>query len=287
MFQNLQSGLVVNHLGKKYSTGVLSPRLWDRITSSSMASDGAARLVLVGDDFMSFGGTVTSNVGTYAGAVGGYTSYEDTGASIAQRADQKGGVIRITTDGTDNDEAWLQSCGGAGVLGSIATAVANAHLTVFEARVKFGQISDTYNAFIGLAEEGSAAADFVSDAGAIGNKDQIGFQVLEGSTLGAKLKFVWKKAGQTAVTLYSTLQTLVAGTYYNLGFVYDPSAPLANRLAVYVDNAEKSTYGTYTQLSAATFPDGEGLAFLAGVKNGTTAATYIDVDGWAFGQVIR
>jgi hypothetical protein len=133
---------------------------------------------------------------------------------------------------------------------------------------------------IAMTEEGTAAADTVSDAGALGDKDMVGFWVLEAA--GSALKYGWKKAGQTAQTL-GTAATLVADTFVKVGWAYDPSPhiPPAKRLSFYVNNAELSLYGTDTTLAAATFPTGEELGMLFGHKNGSAAAKTSSIDWWA------
>lgn len=284
MFHALPHALYTPHVGE--SSSGLSPRLWSRMHESAMAPDGASRLVLIGDDFLSFGGLVTTTAGDLSSEGGSYKSYQDTGGTILQRVDAKGGVVRFTTDTTDNDENWLQSGYTAGVLGAISDTAADAHMTAFEARVRVSSIADTItNMFVGLAEEGLAAADTMADSGGdMADKDYIGFQIIE--TDGDSIDFVYQKEGQTGVTLISGVQVPVASTWYKLGFLYDPNAPTARRITVYVDNTEQSTYVTGTQIGTATFPDGEELSFLMGGKNAAGTAQWMEIDWWAFGQLI-
>jgi hypothetical protein len=254
-----------------------------------MAADGQKRLVLAGDDFMSFHGLLTSTAGDYEG---GYKSYQDSGNTISQVADKKGGVLKLYLDATDNDEAWLQSCGSSGVLGAISDTAGDDHLTVFECRFQISSVADDVAAtFLGLAEEGCAAADTkVDNTGVLADKDYIGFNTVHtnSGTAGtnAAMNFVYRKSGQTAQTKIATLQTLVANTWYKMGFVYDPLEPTSRRITVYVDNVEQSTYVTGTNIATATFPDAEEMAFLAGLKAGSAAASSLLIDWWAFGQLI-
>jgi hypothetical protein len=279
MFFVSPSTLLTAH--KNQSTRMLSQQLWARAYGQGYSPDGDDPLSFVYDDFKCFSNTtaVAANVGRYAGQVG-YLSYEDTGNAITQLATEADGVIKITTDTTDNDESWLQPGMATSVLGKVAVA-SSPKLVLFETRIKVGQIGNTYNAFFGLSEEGLAAADTFTDAGAMGDKDFLGFWVLEGA--GSALKFGWRKSGQAVVSL-GTAKTLVADTWYKVGFCYDPKAKPSQRLSFYVDNEVLSTYGTATQLAAATFPDGEELNLLLGVKNGTASANFIESDWWAFGQ---
>lgn len=272
----LPAALFTHHQGLSGGRG-LSPRLWAHVLGQASSPDGFSNAYVAGDDFLSFGGTVTSNVGTYSG---GYKSYEDTGDSISQIATDVGGHIVLTTDATDNDEVWMQSGYSTGVLGKIASS--SAKKLVFEARVKVSKITNTGNMFVGLAQEGLAAADTISDSGVIADKDYIGFAILEDD--GDALKFVYKKEGQTAQTVLTYGTAIAADTYYKLGFVFDPDEVPSKRIKIFVDNVEQSTYVTQTNIAAATFPAGEELAFLAGVKNGSGAIHALTMDWWNFYQ---
>lgn len=276
--------LFTGHRGQSGGRG-LSPRLWDMAYGQGLSPDGLANAYCVGDDFLNFGSIATGISGATAGVVhGGYGWYTDTATSacsISPIATAVGGVARIQVATTDNHEAWLTSGGNAGVLGVISgTAGADKRL-IFETRVRFGQIV-THNAFIGLSEEGLAAADTITDAGAMASKDFIGFQVAEGAA--STLTFTYRKAGQTQQTPIASLQTLVASTWYKLGFIYDPAARPSKRIRVFVDNVENATTVSATDIAAATFPDAEELAFLAGVKTASTASPYMDIDWWNFWQ---
>lgn len=267
----------VHHIGQ--AGRVFSPRLWKRLTDALvMIPSGGNSVKYAGDDFLNAGGAVATNVGGWSG----YKTYEDTGGSILQLATSADGVLRFSTAATDNNECWLQSGYSAGTLGVISDTAGSDKMLAFECRIAVGQISDDYNVFVGLGEEALAAANTITDAGALADKDLIGFNVLEAD--GDALKFVWRKAGQAVQTL-ATVQVPVAATFYNLGFIYDPTAPSSRRITVYVDNVEQTTYGTAANIAAATFPDGEELAFLAGIKTGAAANKTLDIDSWAFAQV--
>lgn len=287
MFSFLPHNLFTNHIGQN-STG-LSPRLWSRVTGTIMDGDGAARLVLAGDDFMSFHGLLTSTAGDYEG---GYKSYEDANNTISQVADKKGGVIKLAGHATDNNESWLQSGGSSGVLGAISDTAADSHLTACECRFQVSSVADDVAAlFLGLAEEGLAAANTKADnTGVMADKDYIGFDTVHtnSGTAGtnAVMNFVYRKSGQTAQTPIAGLQTLEANTWYKMGFLFDPRAQASKRISVYLDNVEQPTYVTAANIAAATFPDGEELAFLAGLKAGGATASNLLIDWWAFAQVI-
>jgi hypothetical protein len=239
------------------------------------------------DMFTNFGLTtpVSSNVAYYSGGgvVGGggsYKSYEDTGGAISQLPTALG-RLSISTDNSDNDEVWLQSCGGTGVLGKISSTAKRKMW--FEARIAASQIV-TQNFFVGLAEEGLAAADTITDAGAMASKDFIGFRVLEDAA--SAVDIVYRKAGQTEQEVASAAHTLVANTFVNLGFVYDPDfVDRAQRIRFYINGVKQGSYVSASQAAASTFPDGEELAFLIGLKNSTTTANTLLCEGWRFAQM--
>lgn len=276
------SSLFTCHRGMSGGRG-LSPRLWSRVQGQSLSPDGFSNWYFAGSDFLNFGMTtaVASNIGRYADASGAYLSYEDTGNAIAPLETEVGGVIRISLDATDNDETWIQPGTAKSVLGKVSDTAGQDKLMLFESRFRVGQINEQ-NVLIGLSEEGLAVADTISDAGALADKDFLGFFIQEGS--GSALKFGYRKSGQALQTLATFGTSLVASTWYKVGFVYDPSAPSAKRLAWYVDNVEQSTYVTATNIADATFPDGEELNLLAGIKNGTAAIRTLDLDWWNFAQ---
>lgn len=230
------------------------------------------------DTFTNFGRgyPVANNVGHYVGGGGAYKSYEDTGDAISQLATALG-RLQISVASTNNNESWLQSCGGTGVLGKFSSTAPKDMW--FEARVATSQIL-TQNFFVGLSEEGLAAADTITDAGALASKDFVGFQVLEDAP--SKVDIIYRKAGQSVVEVLAEAETLVADTFVNLGWTYkrEINGP---KLRFYVDGVEAASVAA-SALSAATFPDGEELAFLIGGKNANAANVFL-CEGWRFGQM--
>lgn len=266
------------HGGDNSGTGP-SPAIW----ASADVLQAYARpdkAVYLFDDFLSFDGLVTSTVGKYASDSGAWISYEDSGDSIVQLETEIGGVIRLQTDGTDNDEVWLANGGAKSVLGKIPSTGGNKMW--FECRVRPQEIA-TRNFYIGLAEEGLAAADTIADAGTLASKDLLGFASLEGDATG--LDTVHRTAGQALTTVQDDIETLVAATWYKLGWIFDPDAPAAKRIRFFNDGVEQSSYVTATALAAATFPSGEEMGILMGIKNGTTTITRLDVDWVRFLQL--
>jgi hypothetical protein len=66
------------------------------------------------EDFECVDTTVATNVGKLIMRSGGWRSREDTSCSILQLATETGGVLRLLTDTTDNNEVYMQAGGGAG-----------------------------------------------------------------------------------------------------------------------------------------------------------------------------
>lgn len=284
MFVN-PSSVFLTHKGQ--AGRLLSPRLWGEAKGQMLAPDGSLRGYYIAEDFRTFGGILDSDisatVGLYIGEAGAYRSYQDSGDTIAQIATDRFGVVRLATAATDNNEAWLQPGGSASVMGLVSDTAGDDRPLVFEARVKFTQVSDNGGSvFVGLSEEGCTAADTkVNDTGVlVTTKDFIGFDTLHAD--GDALRFIYQKGSQTQQVVLT--KAISAGTWYNLGFVYDPKAKTTERIKIYVDNELQSTFVTGANIAAATFPDGEELQPLFGIKTGAAAIASLDIDGYAFYQ---
>lgn len=252
-----------------------SVALWKYLNHNDLGLDGNADGFDLYDTFMNAGsGVIATNVGGW----GGYKTYEDTGGSIAVR-DSSPRELRMTTDNTDNDSVSIQGAGSLGRQVVITDTAGSMRQVITEARVSVGQIGNAYNWFFGLMEPGCAANDgFFTDAGAVGDKDMIGFWALEAD--GDAIKFGYKKAGQTVQTL-ATVKVPVANTKFKVGFIYDPRFPDASKIVPYVDGViVESGLITSTMIAAATFPDGEGLSLFSEVKNQTTTASIADYSWW-------
>jgi hypothetical protein len=244
-----------------------------------MAPDGGERLIFVGDDFC---GVAAADTSTVIASEVGYSAFLDSD-SIAQLTDEVGGVVALTTDGTDEDEIWMST----GALGKISDTAGDDCLTVFEARYKVSSIADSaMSHFIGLAKPGLAAADTVVNATGVlkANSDFIGFRTLLD---GNSIDFVYQKGSAAVQNTIAGVHVPVADDFVKLGFVYDPSESASKRIKVFVNNVEQSTYVTAANIAAATFPDGVILSMLAGFKNTTAVATEMAIDWWAYAQVLK
>lgn len=270
--------IVVAHEGQRGKK--LSPALWSALNEVNVSPDGGGGF-FYGDDFGNFGQIAASTTGTAHQGYGCFTSAACTIKGLATARDR----IQFSHDNTSNLDSTLTSGGNTGNLCNIDVTAGSERLLIFEAKFSLGQVSDTYNWFVGLSEEGCAALHgvFASGGNALADKDRLGFWILSGD--GDALKFGYHKAGGgTAVTIGTYGTALTAATDYNVGFVYNPLAHTSKRIRWFVNNVEQSSYVTGAQMAAATFPSGEEMALLAGVKNGSTATKTVDLDFWAVFQ---
>jgi len=168
--------------------------------------------------------------------------------------------------------------GSAGVFGKMAATVAAGKKLVFETRIRMGSITSR-NIFVGLAEEGFAVADAITDSGAmVTTKDFIGFRSLEGDASG--FDTVYQKASQTTVVVKDDALTAVIDTWYKLGFIYDPAGYYNQNKVIrfFVDGVEQADGVADSALDDATFPGGEEMSPIWGIKNGAGTALSLDID---------
>lgn len=218
-----------------------------------------------------------------------FASYIDTGVTIQQAADtvtvpkSEWGVAKFTHDGTDNDEASLQFGGNTG--GVFTIPLSGYTKLCFEARVKKSTIADDGLAFFcGLAAPGLAAADtLIDDTGALASNKFLGFRVKHDN--GEELDFV-HKTSSGEVEVIAALASLAADTWFKIGFVVDPRAPLSKRIRIFYNGAEQTTYGTHASIQLATFPSATALMPLFACKIGTASAFTASLDWIACGQEI-
>lgn len=280
--------LFTTHVGQQGSK--LSPRLWSRLMTQGVAPDGAAPGSFIMDDFLLFQGFTNAISGTVSlpsttvPSVDGYAIYADsaTTASGVSRVSTTGGVARLTPGITDNHLVVLRS----GPLGKISDTAADAKLTIFEARVALPSQVTTGSSFVGLATS-TVCADggLVIDSGELiaATGGGIGFRTLDADPDG--IDVIYKAAGETTAVVKNEAQVATAGTFYNVGFVYDPMAPSSKRIRFFVDNEELTETVTGTNIATAAFPDGVMLEFVIAAKSDAGAVSRsVDIDCWAFYQ---
>jgi len=262
MFESLLMGPLASQRGKK-----LSGELWSRLVDKNLSPDGSGPGASHEDDFSSVPNCVaTTAAGQIQPDKGGFAYIEADATPGAVRASStEPSVMELLTstdaaDG-DNHDTILITGGNVGVIGAAADS-----LLIFEARVSLPSVTDGNGSrFVGMVAPGRAQANGVildSSGHALADTNLIGFFVSEDDN--DKVKFVYRAAGQAAVEVLS-VDGLAADTYYNLGFVFDPKAKASERLKIFVDNDEQSTYVTASDIASAAFPTSK-LAACAAVK---------------------
>jgi hypothetical protein len=202
----------------------------------------------------------------------GHVTFADSSGSVALST-TAANTLTVSCDANDNDETWVQTA----PLGSITEG--SSKRVIFEARCAFTGVSATNDHFIGLASPGVAATlGFADGGGALkAAASFVGFYIKEDVT--DSVRFVYQDGGDTMQAVLSF--TPVAGTYYNLAFVYDPAAVPAKRLKVFIDNVEQTTYVAEVEGTLGTdFPTGDLLCLSAGCKNDGTTAGVLNIDIW-------
>ncbi len=213
---------------------------------------------------------------------------ENTVAGLTKAHGGQGGGIRISNHGTDNHETYLQ-WGGGGSPFTISTTAKEDRELIFECAFRTSTITATHSSiFIGLAEEGLAAADSMADdSGLMADKDFIGFFSQEDAP--AELDIVYRKEGQAQQTVKADWQTLVAATWYRVGMRWNP---INKTVSFWFGPGDRSSrmsrdsenFVTAANVAAATFPRGEGLSPFIGLKQSSANATTLDIRPLACAQ---
>ncbi len=182
----------------------------------------------------------------------------------------------------------------------------------FECRIALTSVTDVKRAaFFGLSDGGPSATNpfLIVSAGSsnelASSRNLIGFY-FPSSGLGGDCRFVFQKASTAAVfptnlaSLVSTVtgSSIVAGTFYKLGFVFDQLAPSAaissastgqtagaiakQMLRIYVNGRQAAAFLTQTEnILTASFPVGAmgPLAAFANVSNSGTSNSATNLSG--------
>lgn len=261
----------VNYSGGQ-PTQTLSPNIWFDMPNEREG-------IFLFDDF-----TRPPILSTSTTVVDGYYPYADSGATITSLATEVGGVMQISLDTTDNDEAHFTT--GSNVSGLVKVSSTGKKKMAFEARVRFGGIV-TQSAYIGLMQEGSPADSLIPDAGTgIISKDIIGFQ-LKDATSSVLLQTCYNNGAADVGTIHNaSALTIVAATWYKLGVKFNGDAVYfyVNGVMVAPTSAGDAQDAIGILANATDMPDGEELAVLFGLKNGGGAAHTLDIDWYAVGM---
>ena len=217
----------VVYRGASENTGP-SPAIWaDCPTADIIAYPGRGMHFF--DDFENFSQHITDQ------DTQKYASYIDTGVT----AKQLGGVaavnhvIEIAGNDADNDEFVLAT---HGPLAEVSDTAGNERKLWFEARFYTPDdlAANKWGMFIGLGYDFGGAAPLsktlclTDDDSALGACSFLGFHCDQAAPTARDC--VYKADGQTAQVNIAGVKTLVASTWYRVGFVFDPSKPTANRI---------------------------------------------------------
>jgi len=186
----------------------------------------------------------------------GWNGTGDAGWALTSAAGTLGGIVALTPVTASNNEVYTQ----LGELGT-ETFIEYTGSSGKESWVEFEIATDDItssaaNFFVGLAEEGSAAADFINDSGAdIADKDVLGFVSWE--TTMDSIRLIYQTSGGTfAVGTGVALST----AFQTLGIYFDG----ATTITWYVDGVSIGSVAT----TASLVPDTEELSPIIGIKNG-------------------
>lgn len=237
--------------------------LWDGCPLMAMRQDPSVGIFMF-EDFVNVAADAATAIPT------SWTANGDHKTTIYPKV--AGGVIDLECGNTDNDEYYLQVGSGA-VHAPFFITDANSKPLWFEAYVAGLEHADV-GYFVGLAEEGCAAANFLTDDDAIlADKDLVGFNVLTATP--DAWNVTWKKAGQAVQAIVGA--AVNAGDYHRFGFVFDG----LHTITFYVDRVANATVALS---SAATFPSAQALAPIFAVKTGEGTTKHLRVDYIAVAQ---
>lgn len=258
--------MITKYAGQPGVTGP-SPAIWSRLAQEH-ATDPMFGTDLW-DDFLTWEGSVASNVGKYQGMAGGYSSFESTGTTLAQGNADKG-VVTAAVPATDNTAVVLKA-------GQVNAAVVNigsatARRVFFETRLAKSQITSG-DVFVGLAEAGlsDGAAKIITDTtGQLADVDYIGFLISAGTA-----RAVYNLQTADAAVEVATGLAVTAATYHTFALVYDPNDDEEKVLRYYLNGREVGSVAADTL--PATFPL---LAPHWVVKATAAAAVAVSIDWW-------
>lgn len=289
-----------------HSGRLFSPKLWrglaPPLASGPFTSQSGNPAIGMFDDFVGFGGTLSSTTGSYYSGLNRYLSYQTastlltnvaltpTPASVAPTS--IGAIIFQPTSGVaDNDQISLQ-WGGHELtpFGSFPFSVipGMSQDLAFECRLKVNTISDNIgDIFIGLAGAAGVAPAAVSvpitqTADTLATTvSLLGFHKLSGD--GDKFDLAYERASGT-VARKADVATLVADTYIKLGFRYSGQS---KTVSIFVDGAEVSASRVAPSVTGATpWPNDYMAPIIATMQvDGTTGMTPT-VDWWACAQYL-
>jgi hypothetical protein len=257
--------------------------------------DGSYGWIYFEDDFEGYNACTAT--GTFGKAP--YYAFMD-GGGVASLTTDLGGVVQASSGANADDDISFSPGHVAGLVklgvGSPGAVTGMGGKVIFEARIRAPSVTDGDGSwFVGLSGVGMIANNgFISDAHAVSGGPLLGFWVVDSDN--DRMNFGYNvNAGTAQVSAYSAI---TAATFVKVGFVYDPSAPSANRLTWYVDGVAQevnaagvSAYVSGTTIGervgkagSAAFPAGIQMSPALDVKTDAGAAFRLDIDWWYVGM---
>lgn len=257
----------------------LSPAIWSNCPIQKYQSNIEEGMFFF-DDFTD-GIVVANNKDVAAAAALGTTgkwaacTAATSGTTISTLATDYHGVVVLAST-TNNEDAIIAYPKNAHTHG-IFKFTSGKKLWM-EARVKVVNITDSkFNAFFGFAEEGLVATTtLIADTDAMVDKDYVGFQRVFAD--GDKLDTVYNTAGgsKSPATIGADAVTMVADTFKKIGMYCDGTTVYFFADGVLLSDS--------IAISTADFPDGEEMAFYAGLMLGHADDASISLDWVALAQ---
>ena len=231
------------------------------------------------DDFTE-GIVIAANQNTAAASALGTTG-EWTGCTAATAgtivttlATNYQGIVKLesTTDNQDSIIAYPKTATTAGPYKFSSTS-----RLWMEAR--YSQLNITtnkFNAFVGFAEQGLVATTtLITASDAMADKDYVGFQKTFAATTGVSSVYNTESGGTSPATVAAAAATVAADTFTKIGLYCDGTT-------VYF--YQNGVIGTGIAIATADFPDGEEMAFYAGIMLGHGDTASISLDWVAIAQ---
>lgn len=182
------------------------------------------------------------------------------GAVVGSVLDRAGGWAQIITDANDNDEFYLATIGEGWLF-------AAGKPMWFEARIELTEAAtNASNIIVGATDANGADALLNNGAGPAASYSGAVWFKVDGSLA---WQFETSNAG-TQVT-NATAGTMVSGTAYRLGFIFDPADGTTGSITPYLDGMA----GTAHAITLASLTE---MNLLIGVKTGGARAETLKFD---------
>lgn len=237
------------------------------------------------DDFRNAPVLVTPTITTQALYGGGYKAFGSASGTILAKGVEGGGGLEFVTGGSDNDGINLQYM-------QLPFKLAPGKGDFwFEGRVIFSSVADTVGGwFLGLMESVTLSAIIpITAAGAIADKNLVGFHRLEGT--GANLNTTYKCDGVTQVTVKSAAVSSTANVHTVAGSLTTAAIKLGmryvaaiNTLYFFLNNVILPDVKVLPTAAGTDFPNDVLMSpVFAGVA-ATGAAQTANLSWWRFAQ---